>query len=325
MQYVTLPGTDLRVSNISLGTVPFGTSVSRENAFALLDTYTALGGTLVDTAHVYADWHGGERHMSEKTIGQWLKQTGRRNEIVLVTKGGHPDMATHLTPRLAPDQIIADLDESLACLGVEQIDLYFLHRDDPARPVDEIMETLNAQAQLGKIRYYGGSNWQPARIRAAQAYAAAHQLRPLAASQPFWSLAVPNPGAFGSDHALMDDAMRAFYVETGLAVMAFTAQARGFFTKAAASSVDALKPERRQAFENAETLARLGRAQTLAQQLNTSVTAIVLAYIYSQPFVSIPIIGPNTLDQLHDSLAHSDLTLTPAMVHYLQTGEEGAN
>jgi aryl-alcohol dehydrogenase-like predicted oxidoreductase len=104
--------------------------------------------------------------------------------------------------------------------------------------------------------------------------------------------------------------------------MAFTAQARGFFTKAASGGVDSLKPERRKAFENAATLARLARVQSLAQQLNTSVTAIVLAYIYSQPFVSVPIIGPNTLEQLQDSLAHADLTLTPAMVEYLTTGKE---
>ncbi len=113
---------------------------------------------------------------------------------MIVTKGGHPELATPLTPRLAPDEIVGDLDASLACLGVEQIDLYYLHRDDPSRPVDAIMETLDAQVRLGKIRHAACSNWQLARIQAAQDYAHAHGLHPFVASQIFWSLAVANPG-----------------------------------------------------------------------------------------------------------------------------------
>jgi aryl-alcohol dehydrogenase-like predicted oxidoreductase len=272
---------------------------------------------------VYADWHGGERHMSEKTIGAWLKQASQRDHAIIATKGGHPDLATALIPRLAPEQIVSDLDQSLECLGIEQIDLYYLHRDDPNRPVGEILETLNQQIRLGKIRAIGCSNWQPERIRAAQAYATAHDLHPFIVSQLFWSLAIANPGTFASDHAVMEDAALAFYIETGMAVTSFTSQARGFFTKAAASGLDSLKPDRRRDFENPENIGRLARAQQLTQQLGVSVSAIVLAYITSQPIIGVPIIGPLSHAQLHDSLAAADLTLTPEQVRFL-SGYEGA-
>ena len=107
-----------------------------------------------------------------------------------------------------------------------------------------------------------------------------------------------------------------------MGVMAFTAQARGFFSKSAANGVDSLKTERRREFENGENLARLARAQQLAQALGVSVTAVTLAHITSHPFVAVPIIGPSSLAQLHDSLAGTDLTLTPEMVRYLAAGEE---
>jgi aryl-alcohol dehydrogenase-like predicted oxidoreductase len=323
MRSATLPGTDLRVSSISLGTAALGSVVDRGSSFALLVAFVQGGGTLLDTAHVYADWHGGERSLSETTIGAWLRAAGLRDQVVIATKGGHPEMATPLTPRLAPNEIVGDLDASLMCLGVEQIDLYYLHRDDPSRPVGEIVETLDAQVRLGKIRHAACSNWQPARVQEAQDYARAHDLHPFVASQIFWSLAVANPGAFPPDHALMDEATQAFYERAGLAVVAFTSQARGFFTRAAAGGLEELKPDRRRDFENPTNLGRLERAKELAQRLGVSVSAIVLAYLTSHPFVGIPVIGPLTQEQLRDSLAGADLTLTPKQLRYLVDGEEG--
>jgi aryl-alcohol dehydrogenase-like predicted oxidoreductase len=317
MRFVTLPGTDLAVSRIALGSSAIGTEVSRPDSFAILDAFVEAGGTFVDTAHVYANWAPGEKHRSEKTIGAWLKATGLRDRIVLATKGGHPDPATPMVSRLSPAEIVGDLDSSLECLGVERVDLYWLHRDQPSRPVGEMLDALHEQVLLGKIRYIGCSNWRPARIREAQAYAAKHGITPFVASQIHWSLAVPNPGVVEWDHAAMDDEAAAFYASAGLAVVGFTSQARGFFTKAGEGGMASLRPELRSAFWNPANLARLRRARELASQLGTTVTAVVLAYIASHAFVGIPIIGPVTLEQARDSLRDCDLTLTPEMLRYL--------
>jgi aryl-alcohol dehydrogenase-like predicted oxidoreductase len=292
-----------------------------DRSFALLDAYVQAGGNFLDSAHVYSDWIPGERHRSEKTIGRWLKATGWRDRTIIATKGCHPDLASMSVPRLAPTDLATDLQESLACLGIDQIDLYFLHRDDPRRPVDEIIEALNEHVRAGRIRYFGCSNWSPERIQRAHAYAKAHGLHSFVASQLFWSLAVPNPDAFADDIAVMDDAAYSFYAQAELGVLAFTSQARFFFSRAAAEGVASLKPALRRDFENDTNLGRLERAQRLASELGTTVTAIVLAYLTSQPFTSIPIIGPNTVDQLQESLADSDLVLTPDMLHLLTGGQ----
>jgi aryl-alcohol dehydrogenase-like predicted oxidoreductase len=325
MRYVSLPQTDLTVSRVALGSSMLGSRVNRDDSFALLDAFVAAGGTLIDTAHVYANWAPGPRSISEKTIGAWLKATGARDRIVLATKGGHPEPGRAPVSRLSPAEIVGDLDESLDFLGVDRVDLYWLHRDDPDRPAGEMLEVVNEQARLGKIRWFGCSNWRPNRIREAQVYAAAHGLRPFVASQIFWSLAVPNPGVVPWDHAAMDDEAEAFYATAGLSVHAFTSQARGFFTKATAGGLDSLSPQLRHDFENPATLARLRRAQQLARELGTTVTAVVLASITSRPFVGVPILGCVTLDQLRDSLGDVDLTLSPETLRFLLHGEgEGA-
>ena len=92
MQYLTILGLP-RVSTMALGTAAFGSLIDRDQSFAMLDAFVAAGGALIDTAHVYADWLGGERHLSEKTIGAWLKQRGRSDDVVIASKGAHPDLA----------------------------------------------------------------------------------------------------------------------------------------------------------------------------------------------------------------------------------------
>lgn len=315
MNLVALPFTDLEVAPICLGCGPLGSTLDQAESLRLLDAYASEGGNFIDTAKVYADWLPGERSISEKTIGAWLRQRGNRKRIVLATKGAHPDLAAMHIPRMSPAEITGDLEASLRHLGVETIDLYWLHRDDPSRPVAEILETLAAQARAGKIRYYGCSNWQTARIREAQAYALAHGLPAFAANQMMWSLAEVNPaGLSDSTMAPMNEAMYAFHQESGLAAVPFSAQAGGFFSKLldGRASLDAPGPYR--APRNRE---RLARVRQLAAESGLSVTQIVLGYLRGQPFVTVPIIGPKSLAQLADSLSAADVRLTSQQIAFL--------
>ncbi len=134
-------------------------------------------------------------------------------------------------PRLSPHDIVADLDESLHCLQTESIELYWLYRDDPERPVADILETLNSPVTQGKIRYFGCSNWRVERIEEAIHYATEHGLTGFVGNQGMWSFAVPNP-IEDSRIAPMDDQTLDFHRETGLAIVAYTSQAHGFFSKA---------------------------------------------------------------------------------------------
>ena len=159
MKYVTIPNSDLRVSQICLGSADAGASVTPKDAFSLFDAFVAEGGNFLDTAHVYSNWIPNTKSTSEKLIGQWLRKSGMRNDIVIATKGAHPELTSMNVSRLSADDIALDVSESLEYLQTDMIDLYWLHRDDVHIPVDEIIDALNEQVKAGHIRYFGCSNW----------------------------------------------------------------------------------------------------------------------------------------------------------------------
>ena len=168
---------------VVLGSVFFGTQIARDASYAVMDTYLEGGGNFIDTANGYALWLPEGVGASERTIGEWMRARGLRDQIVLATKGAHfrPDGAPGHCSR---EQIEDHLTQSLERLAVETVDLYWLHRDEPARPVGEIIETLADIRRSGRIRAYGASNWEPDRIEAANQYAEAHHLPRFVASQP---------------------------------------------------------------------------------------------------------------------------------------------
>jgi aryl-alcohol dehydrogenase-like predicted oxidoreductase len=106
----TLPNTNLSVFPVCLGTSELGTVVPEADAFRLLDAFVERGGNFLDTAAVYANWIPGERNVSEKTIGRWLRERGNRGSVIVATKGAHPDLTTMDVPRLSPAEIGADVD-----------------------------------------------------------------------------------------------------------------------------------------------------------------------------------------------------------------------
>ena len=316
MKYISLPQTDLTVSQLALGSTSFGTGIPTGTCHALLDAFVAAGGTLIDTARVYASWLPGGANASEKTIGSWLSKTGLRDQLVISTKGAHPDRATMHIHRLSPQEIASDLEESLHYLGIETIDIYWLHRDHGDVPVSEIIDALNQHQQAGKIRCFGCSNWSIARLREANDYAQAQGLHGFVANQPMWNLAVPNRANMPDPTwDILDDDGLAFHRQTGLPLMAYTSQAKGFFTKLAEGRLKAGDIEW---YDNPANHARMSRVQELAQQHSVTISAVVLAYITSQSFPAVAIIGPRNLEQLEDSLQHDDLTLSPEEIAYLE-------
>lgn len=319
MRYKTINGTELRPSCICLGTAEMGSALDRGYSFRILDTFLDAGGNFIDTAHVYANWMPGEKSLSEKTIGKWLKERKNRSRVIISTKGAHPELETMHIPRLSRKEIVQDLDESLEYLGVDYIDLYWLHRDDENRPVSDILGTLNDQVKEGKIRYFGCSNWRLRRIKEAAEYANSCGMKSFAASQILWSLASINREAMqDSTIAVMDDETYQFHKETDMAVLAFTSQARGFFMKVKDGDLSKLKDWVKATYYNEENMKKLERIKKVAQDLSSGISAVVLAYLTCQSFTAIPIIGSQSLEQLEESLEAADLELSLETVRYLE-------
>lgn len=167
MQKLILPN-GLEVSNVALGAMDFGTTTSKEQAFAVLDAYLDLGGNFVDTSNNYAHWQGtGDE--SETLLGEYFASRKCRDRVVLATKVGFDRHGQG--QGLKKEQIEYWIDESLRKLQTDYIDLYYAHTDDPTTPLEETMDAFHRLIEKGKVRHLGGSNYDTWRFAQANAVA----------------------------------------------------------------------------------------------------------------------------------------------------------
>lgn len=306
MEYLNVNGVPLAPARILLGSMLFGLD-DMDAWFRLLDAYAAIGGNCIDTGRVY---RGGQ---SERVIGEWLRSRKNRDQVVILTKGAHPK--SDGKPRVHPDAILEDLSESLDALQTDVIDLYVLHRDDPNVPVAEIVDSLNALIESGKIRTFGASNWTTTRLEEANAYAKREGLNGFCLSSPNLSLAEPNEPRWPGCVSLTTGDL-SWYEASQLPVFSWSAQAGGFFTGTFNPGIKD-NPDIVRVYYSEENWRRLERARTLGASKGVDATQIALAYVLSQGFPTCAIIGPKSVEELHSSTRSADLRLTPTEVQWL--------
>lgn len=297
---------DIPVSCITLGTDYYGKTVPKERAFELLDVYTGCGGKSIDTAHVYSDYLPGERHSSEKTIGEWLRSRRARQNVVLATKGGFPALDDYSVSRLTPAEIRSDLEESLSCLGVDYVDIYWLHRDDPEKDCGMFVEVLEGFKKEGLIRSYGLSNFTASRVREADREAVKRGFGPVPAVQIKWGLAKTAPGrVYDRTLAEMDDGYFRFLEKSGKALFAYSSQAKGFFSKLRFDEEGKpfMEPgkcrDRYFCGENIELYKRLSGEVRLR---GMPVAELAMRKMLEAPFPVTLIVGSRTREQLEASM-----------------------
>jgi aryl-alcohol dehydrogenase-like predicted oxidoreductase len=320
LKQIPLAKTQLTVSQLCLGTNQFGTGLDAARAAEILDVFTAAGGNFLDTAHSYGDWiPTAPRAASEGVLGQWLKHQ-KREKYVLATKGCEfdyraGDFALRVTPALLEEDLLGSLER----LQVATIDLYWLHRDDPSRPVQIILDALMEHQRAGRIRHFGCSNWSVARIEEAQRYAASIGHEGFVACQPMWGLAEPDRTAMQSyaPGGHYEDGYAALHA-AGLAMIPYSGQSRGFFTKVAAGGKDALGADVAALYYNERNLHKLTVIEQVAARHDASINDVVLAYLTSQPHCTIPIIGCSRPEQLAESISACALRLSAEELQQLQ-------
>ena len=211
------------------------------------------------------------------------------------------------------------MEASLCHLQIDCIDLYWLHRDDPTRPVGGVIEALELQVQAGKIRYYGASNWRRERLIAAQGFARANGMHGFAAVSDCWSLAKINlDGLYDPTLAVMNDELWAYHRDEQLAAIPYTSQANGVFQKLAAGQTDRIRPHGREDVSERRSQTGGSRAYwRCATETGMTITQIVLGYLLSQPFPVIPIFSSRNLDQMSDTLSGADVQLTQEQLDFL--------
>jgi 1-deoxyxylulose-5-phosphate synthase len=316
MRYIKTAQLEKPISVIGLGTAtPAFTPASYTRAAELLDGFLAAGGNCVDTAHIYGFGD------SEKTLGRWFQETGRREEVVLVTKGCHPGVnredviGSPWVPRLSPQALSSDLSESLERLGTGYIDLYLLHRDDETEEVGPIIEALNQEQGRGRICAFGVSNWRVERIAEANRYAAQHGLNGFVISSPNLSLAHPKTMLFPGT-LFANEAACAWHRAQQFPLLSWSSLASGFmsgrFKPGEAADDNIVK-----VYYSEENFERLQRAQKLAAAKNVTVSQIGLAYVLQQAFPVVALVGSTQVNHLHETFGALDIELSPAELDYL--------
>jgi aryl-alcohol dehydrogenase-like predicted oxidoreductase len=291
-------------NRIVLGTTKLGLE-GRASAFEMLDAFVELGGTHVDTAHIYSDWIPGERGRAETVLGEWLRARGNRDRLVITTKGAHPPRDNITAFRSDRANIRHDCEESLRRLGVEQVDLYYLHRDDVTRSVAEVVETLEELRDEGKIRAYGGSNWQPKRLAEAVALQPDHFAASQILGNAFTSVMNPDPDP---TLAVLDAASFRQAVALNLRLDLFTSQAQGFLIKRQRGV--RVPPN----YDNAACQAAAGRVEDIAAREGVEANHLIVAYLLALAPNVWPVIGPRDARQLRHSWRAGEIELAPDAV-----------
>ncbi|MCC8190845.1 MAG: aldo/keto reductase [Planctomycetes bacterium] len=325
MQYLTLfPETanPVTASQIALGCDHYGGRRPEDLARRIMDTYFELGGTVFDTAHVYSQERPGEVSGSERVVGQWIADNGVRDRVVLVTKGVHPDRSDMLTSRITRDNIRDDLAASLETLAVDHVDVWFLHRDNPAMPVGEIVDMVTELVDEGRVRHVGASNWTAERIAAANQYARQHHRRPFEIAQIQWSFTVSTPESWEDPTVVcMNDREYAWYAAEKFPLMVFSPQARGVVAKMLAGGKEAVPENWARRFMLEENRDRIERCRQLGERTGRNPAGICLSYLTSAPFPVLPVIGCSSPEQVRDSLRFSDEVLSEEERAFLVTDD----
>jgi len=316
MEYGSVPGIGKKVSRLVMGSMVFGAEGEKyENTCKLLDGFVAVGGNCIDTARVYG------RGSSEQAFGNWVKERGNRDDLVVIGKGAHHDSQT-FERRVTPAAIDQDIATSLREMQLDYMDIYLLHKDDPDVEVGPIVECLNRHVTAGHIRAFGGSSWHHSRLQAANEYARERGLIPFHVSSPNLALAVPNePMWAGCVYVPGDDEAYQWYSRTRMPLFAWSSQARGFFSGRYAPDrrdIEGMDPQNViRTYYSDDNWERYRRAEELARAKGVTIAHIVLAWVINQPLKVFALFGPATVGELQDSLGALEVKLSEPELAWL--------
>ena len=298
----------LQVSELCLGTMYFGYRTDEAAAFAILDRFLEAGGTFLDTANNYGQWHG-DAGESERVLGRWMRSRGVADTMVVATKVG-----ARTTVPGDPDQrhwqglgsavIREDAETSLRNLGVDRLDLYYAHIDDRSTPLEETVGALAELAESGKAGLLGASNIATWRIERARGLARAAGRPGYSCVQQKYSylLAQPDPGQLN----LITEELLDYASAEQLTLFAYSPLLAGAYAQSGKALGDG--------YDHPSNQARLGVLRDVAAELGATPNQVVLAWLLHQQPPIIPIPGASSVAQLEEILAATELKLDDAIL-----------
>ena len=313
---------ELRVAPLALGGNVFGWTADEAASFDILDAFVDAGGTMIDTADVYSAWApghtGGE---SEAVIGRWLKRDpAKRDKVVIATKVGFLDGKIadgEYVASLHPDVIARAAEASLQRLGIDTIDLYYQHRDNPEVPLADSLGAFENLRTAGKIRSVGLSNFEPARVEEALATAEAEGFEPAAAVQGWYNLV---------ERGKYEGELQDIVARRGLSFFPYYSLANGFLTGKYRSRDDLGKSVRGgrnvEYVDSVRGKAVLAALDQVAGETGASLATVALAWTKAQPGITAPIASATSVEQFRDLAAALRLDLTAEQMNQLNVASE---
>ena len=294
---LTIPETDLVVHPLCLGGNVFGWTADENQSRDVLNAYASHGGNFIDTADCYYQWKEGNKGgESETIIGNWLKSHDR-SKLVIATKVAK--LSTR--PGLRPENIIAACNDSLKRLQTDYIDIYYSHHDDAEVPM---AETLGAYAQLiseGKVRYIAASQHTGVRLQEALNISKEQGLPQYIALQDHYNLMERNP---------FESEQQEVLATNNLSALPFFSLARGFLSGKYRPGVivESVRADGVKEYQTDKGWAIVAALDEIAKAHNSSVSAITLAWLRSNPQVSTPIASARTVEQLNEIIEVVELS-----------------
>jgi aryl-alcohol dehydrogenase-like predicted oxidoreductase len=309
MQYTSFGRTGLTVSRLCLGTGTFGKQTDEAESFRIFDMAAEAGVNFIDTADMYPAGVGfDERGRSEEFTGRWLK--GKRNRFILASKAGGGMGPLPWDQGTSRKHLFDAVDASLRRLEVDYIDLYQLHMDDAATPLDETVEALDAIVRSGKVRYIGVSNFLAYRLARALGRQEALRLARYVSVQPRYNLLFRE----------IERELLPLAVEEKLAVIPYNPLAGGLLTdryqlqdnpetgrfSAELGQFGAMYQKRYWHQREFETI---GKLRDIAAQTGEPLAKLAIAWNLANPAVTSVIMGASRAEQLRDTLKSADYAL----------------
>jgi len=316
MEYRKLGRTGLKVSELCLGTMQFGWSADEATSFAVMDAFVSAGGNFIDTADVYSRWAAGNPGgVSEQIIGRWMKARGNRGAIVLATKARGRMWDGPNGEGLSRLHLIRACEDSLRRLDTDTIDLYQTHFFDAETPIDETLRALDDVVRAGKVRYVGCSNYPAWRLAKALWASDRLSLARYDSLQPHYNLA---------NRAEFERELKPLCEEEGVGVIPYSPLAGGFLTgKYRRERVSLPASTRAEGIEkrylNDRGFAILDKLDEVARTRSLSVAQTALAWLLTQPVITAPIVGANSVEQLAESLGAAGVRLSAEEMDTLNT------
>jgi len=290
----------ISITPLALGGNVFDWTADEAASFAVLDAFVDAGGMMIDTADVYSAWAPGHKGgESEALIGRWLKRDpGKRDRVVIATKVG-------FMGGLAPETIAPACDASLQRLGIEQIDLYYQHKDDESVPLADSLGEFDKLAKAGKIRAIGLSQFTAPRLQQAMDTAVAGGMLKPCCLQTWYNLV---------EREKFEGELRDTALANGLGVFPFYSLANGFLSGKYRTQADldkSTRGSRSAAFLEGKGPRVLAELDAIAAETGAALATIALAWIMAQPGIVAALASATSVGQLNELTAAMRLTLTP--------------